>query len=684
MKFGFYPHMAADSIRKNKRLYFPYILTCICLTAMYYIIVFLATSDEMLDSMLGGRSANALLSLGSYVIVIFSLIFIFYTNSFLVRRRKKEFGLYNILGMGKRNIALIFLWETFFIALISIVLGLAFGVLMSKLFELLLVNIMGGAVNYSFHISFPAILLTFAFYSAIFLLVLTVNLIEIAKSKPSDLIKSESYGEKPPKANWIFGLAGIVILGGAYYIAISIKEPLSAFVWFFIAVIMVIVATYLIFIAGSVTVCRLLQKSKSYYYNKRHFVSVSSMAYRMKRNGAGLASICILATMVLVMISSTACLYFGGNDAVRLRYPRDFSTDIAVEDPDFFTSENTSSFHDAVISVAGDYGSEVNNLLEYCSATLSGIISDGYLDPNPENLQSFSVNTFDEVVALYMIPLSDYNRLTGQNETLAADEVLIYGERTTYKYDTFGILGYRGYNVKQVLSSFPISSSPSMNVIPSVFVILPDYAEYLRPVSGLKDSHGNSMLIFHWYCGFDSNLDNDTQIKMYEDIRANLRNLSILNSDVPYSYTTESVAEGRADFIGIFGGLFFLGIVLSIVFILAAVLIIYYKQISEGYEDSGRFEIMQKVGMTQKDIKSSINSQLLTVFYLPLVFAGLHLCFAFPLIYRLLMLFGISMLKPLIITNLISFAVFSVLYAVVYKITSNSYYSIVSGKVQDA
>lgn len=310
MKTGFYPKLAFDGIRKNRRMYVPFICTCIGMVMMFYIISYLHYSDSV-AAMRGGAIVQTMLNLGTITVGIFSCIFLFYTNSFLIRRRKKEFGLYHILGMGKRNIARILFWETMLTALISLVIGIGFGILFSKLAELGMLRLMHAQATYSMQISPDSILFTITVFGCIFILLFFNALRQIHFSGAISLIRSENVGEKPPKGNWILGILGLGCLVVAYYLAVTVADPVSALGMFFIAVILVIFGTYLIMIAGSVLFCRLLQKNKHYYYKANHFVSISSMVYRMKRNGAGLASICILATMVLVMLSTTVSLYFG-------------------------------------------------------------------------------------------------------------------------------------------------------------------------------------------------------------------------------------------------------------------------------------------------------------------------------------------------------------------------------------
>ena len=674
MKRGFYPRLAWSGMRKNSKLYLPYTLACIGMTAMFYILMHLAYSPA-LKLIPSSASVTVTLSLGSFVMGVFSLLFLFYTNSFLVRRRFKEFGLYNVLGMNKGNISRVLAWEALINALISLVGGLFLGIALSKLAELGLVNIMGGDTDLDLRISVKALEFTVMFFCGIFLLIYLNSLIKIRRSSASELVKSENFGEKPPRANWLFGLAGIVILAAAYYIAVSIKTPLTALSLFFIAVIMVIVATYLIFIAGSVWICRLLQKNKRYYYKKNHFVSVSSMVYRMKRNGAGLASICILATMVLVMISSTTCLYFGAEDALRDRYPRDISISASYSGLDSMTDENISALRGEISAAVG--GAETENILDYRCASLVGSLENGILDLSEASIYSTAMTTYDYVAEVYIVPLADYNAIAGTNESLGSDEAMIYAYRMDYTDKTFAVDELVSFRVKKVLDSFPIADGSAMaSIAPTVFVIVPDFADTVAKLGGAVSSSGDEPASLSWNYAFDTPVSDEEETAMCERIGERLSECS--ESGGYLYYSRESLAANRADFYGMYGGLFFLGIMLSIAFICAAVLIIYYKQISEGYEDRRRFEIMQNVGMTKKEIRSSINSQLLTVFFLPLIFAGLHLGFAFPFIHKLLMLFNLSNLPLLIGTTAISFGVFALLYAVVFRVTSNAYYNIVS------
>ena len=422
MKGAFYPKLALDGIRKNKRLYIPYILTCVGMVTMFYIITFLQKS-ETVGAMRSGSTVQKILSFGIIVIAVFACIFLFYTNSFLMKRRKKEFGLYNILGMGKRNIGIILVWESLIIALFSLAVGLFIGIAISKLAELALVNILNGAVKYSFSISPLAIVMTVSVFGAIFLLLLLNSIRQIRFSNTAALLRSENLGEKPPKGNIFIGILGILLLGGAYWLAVSIKDPIAAMLMFFIAVIMVILGTYLTMIAGSVSFCRILQKNKKYYYKPSHFVSVSSMAYRMKRNGAGLASVCILATMVLVMISSTASLYFGADDAVKKLYPREINTTVTFRRADAATKENAATVRDEIAKTATENGATVSNTSAYRSISFSALARGSDFLTNAEDVYSYSEfnATASGVYWIYIIPLSNFNASSDSGLKISAE-----------------------------------------------------------------------------------------------------------------------------------------------------------------------------------------------------------------------------------------------------------------------
>ena len=672
MKKLFYPRLALTGMIKNKKIYLPYIFICTAMNAMFYIITALC-SDSMLETIPHDDTVAQVLNLGSWMTGIFSLIFLFYTNSFLVRRRNTEFGLYNILGLSKRNICRVVLCETLLTALVSTLAGAALGILFSKTAQLALINMMQGEIQLKFSVSAAALLKELAVFGVIHTVILISSLRKIYTTNTAELLHSDSLGEKPPKGNIFIGIFGVLLLAVSYTLAVAIKQPISALLVFFFAVIMVIVGTYMLFISGSVVFCRLLKKNKNYYYKPQHFISVSSMAYRMKRNGAGLASICILATMVLVMLTGSGCLFFGSEDALKARYPRD-----VVITADFENAQQMSArvpdFNGVIQKTAEGCGVKEKDVFTYSYANIAGVVSrDGSFEPDPTAFGATVIPA--DFMQLYFISLDDYNRMYGKHEALGENEALIYTVHSVLESDCLTHKNGLKLKIKGSVPEFYLDGNIAADITPAAGIIVPDLEKTLAPLDTLVDAAGEKMLCRSWIYAFNSSASKEkTQAAAGEISHA----LESVKGYGQIKILTETLEENRQDFYGTFGSLFFLGIMLSVIFILAAVLIIYYKQISEGFEDRARFEIMQKVGMTKSDIKKSINSQLLTVFFMPLGFAVLHLCFAFPIIKRLLMLFHLTNVPLLAGTAAAAAAVFAILYAVVYKITSRVYYNIVS------
>lgn len=678
MKNGLYTKLAWTGIQKNRKLYLPYMLTCIGMVMMCYIVSFLKYSP-VFGSLPGGDTVQTFLNMGFGVMCVFSLLFLFYTNSFLIRRRKKEFGLYNILGMGKKNLALVLGIETLLIALITLAAGLFCGILFSKLAELGIVKILGGTADFSFHIDLQSIRDTLLLFVVIYTLLYLNTLRQLHLTNPIELLHSENAGEKPPKGNALVAIFGAVLLIAAYVLAVSIEDPIAAMIWFFVAVIMVIIATYLLFISGSVTICRLLQKNKKYYYKTNHFISVSSMRYRMKRNGAGLASICILCTMVLVMVSSTVCLYIGKEDSLRMRYPRNYNLNVSVESLDMLHGEPVRQSLDALDSICENHGYAPTNVLSYPTAAFAGLIqNDRILLEVPESVNQLM--DIENLWQFFIISLEDYNRLMGASETLAEDEVMVYVTKDqTYDAPTLTIGTGEPLQVKKQAESFVDNGVDAMQVIASLYIIVPDFD---AAVTAFSEQQTPAEL--NYIYAFDLSCSDDAQIALQQEMDAALSEIETQAGEGSgFSLLLEGVASERSFFYGMYGGLFFLGILLGIVFIFAAVLIIYYKQVSEGYEDQSRFEIMQKVGMTGREIRRSINSQVLTVFFLPLIMAGVHLGFAFPLIRKLLLIFSLTNFKLLILVTVCCYLIFALFYVLVYRATSRAYYSIVSAGERD-
>ena len=682
MRAELYPKLAWDGIRKNKRFYLPYILTCIGMIMMFYIIHYLAAM-QTLSNMPGGGAMEAILGFGVWVIVLFAAIFLFYTNSFLMRRRQKEFGLYNMLGMGKNHLSILLFWENLILFIISMFLGLLGGILLSKMAELFLTMLIGGEVTYTLRIDMEAFKDTWIIFISIFVLIFTKGLFQIRTSSAIALIKSENYGEKPPKANYLLGIAGIIILAVAYYIALSIKSPLTALSWFFIAVCMVIIATYLLFICGSVMLCKLLQKNKNYYYKPNHFVSVSSIAYRMKRNGAGLASICILSTMVLVIMMGSGSLYVGKEDSLNTRYPHDFtiSVDYLTEgDSQLYSKEKEDAFYAQIDNVLNNLNVPIQNKETSLSTNVTGLLYNGKLILDPYTVDSANTDTMEYVTQIYLVSLDEYNQSMDTQKTLNKNEVFIYCVRRTYDNSTITLSDGTTLTVKEQLSNMMNTGESAMLIIPSVFIVTNDIDSLIKSFNKeLGDMPQKYLCRLESSYLFDTDLSDKQQIELSQEIHKQIIELDSSDNSQYYSYSIECKAQERDEFYGTFGGIFFLGIFLSIIFLSATVLIIYYKQITEGYEDEARFEIMRKVGMTAQDIRNSINSQMLTVFFLPLAIAAIHTAFAFSIVQKLLAIFNLYNTTLSLMVTLVTIVIFGIFYGIVYKITSNAYYTIVSG-----
>lgn len=612
-----------------------------------------------------------ILEMGTPVIAVFSWILLYYTNSFLIRRRQKEFGLYHILGMGKRELVKILIWENLMTAVISIAGGLLGGILFSKLAELAAVRIVGNHLGYKMTIEPKAIYYTVSLFLAIFAVILLRMLIFIFRTKPVDMLKSETAGEKPPKANWILAIVGLIIIAGAYWIAVSIEEPMEAMLWFMVAVLMVIVATYLLFIAGSVAFCRLMQKKKNYYYKTRHFVSISSMVYRMKRNGAGLASICILSTMVLVMVSSTVCLYASIEGNLAKGYPQQFSVEMAsgssLEDKD-----REEKLKETVGQTINENKIKLKETKEYHILSTACVKTDEGIKFEHENIKSL-----DSLKMLYILTVADYNRLTGENLSLEKNELYVYLPDEAYEKDTFQVEGCGNWKNKGTPDNQFICGDDVETLNSGVYLIVPDEAVMDQFEAAQRAVYGENASSEKLCYAFDTDLSEEGQVSLVSELQNNISTLQLQDEQFPM-VNVNARAVSKSDYYALYGGLFFLGILLGSVFIFGMILIIYYKQITEGYEDQGRFSILMKVGMTRKEVRQSINSQVMTVFFLPLAMAGMHTAFSFPIIRKILKMFAMNDEKLLILVMICCYLAFAVFYAAVYLLTSREYYKIVS------
>ena len=652
--------LAWSGIQKNRKLYLPYCLTIIGMVMMSYIMQALSYAPA-LHAMKGGSNLEAILSLGKLVIAVFAGIFLLYTNSFLIRRRYREFGLYNVLGMDKNALSKVVVWENLIVALVGLAVGLALGTLLYKLAELGLVNMVHGQVDDSIVVEPESLEFTLVIFAVIFALIMIRSLIQVRHTRPLELLRSESAGEKPPRANYLLGLLGLGLLGGAYYMAVTISNALSAFTWFFVAVLMVIAGTYLVMISGSVVLCRLLQKWKGYYYKKQHFVSVSSMAYRMKRNGAGLASICILATMVLVMISSTGSLYIGAEDAIAVRYPYDSTVKLYFGRLDELDDRNVEKIQRTMERTleAQKVTPTAEKIFRYVS--VSGALLEDRLVTDFTEVNA--VMNYNQVYSLYLLSQADYNQMYGTDIALQPGQAMV----RVYNGSWNGSHIQVGALELDVVGQLPCGlEMEDMTLVPSLVLVVSD----LQQASVPEECN----MIF--FCGYDFGLPEEETLEAHRALEAAVKALA---SEQKIHCRVECPIVERQDFYITFGGLFFIGMILSAMFIAAAALIIYYKQVSEGYEDQSRFAIMRKVGMTRQDIKKSVNSQILTVFFIPLLLAGVHLAFAFPLVWQLLTMFSLTNKRLAICTNIGAFLIFCVFYVVIYRFTAHAYYRIVSG-----
>lgn len=665
----FYARLAAQNMRKNARTYVPYLIASVFTVAMFFIIATLADSSA-LASMRGGQSLEVTLGFGIYVVGIFAVIFLFYTNSFLVKRRKKEFGLFNILGMEKKHIGRIIAYETLYTALISIVPGIGLGLAFYKLVILLLMKIMQFDLKFGFEFSSQAFLTTAALFAAIFALTLLNSLRQIHLAKPIELLRGGQTGEREPKTKWALAVLGVLCLGGGYYISITTTQPLQALTLFFLAVVLVIVGTYCLFTAGSIAVLKALRKNRRYYYKTSHFINVSGMMYRMKQNAVGLANICILSTMVLVMVSTTVSLYIGMEDAVRRMYPRDIVTEEHLMiDPDGGADES-QNIPDIAGRLLSERGLRPENELKYTYMDVPMLRSGTDFDYNPRGYTSeFNGAAYD----LILLPADDFNALTGGALALEDDEACVFSGKRIYDGGEISIAGER-FRVREsglLPDGLSLTDSYAINADENILHVVVSGEDTLERMFRRQTGEGGaSVYPLRKYYAFDLNAPDETVNEVFEAISDTV-------TSQRFSGRLDTQGDSRDAFLGMYGGLFFLGIFLGLTFMMAAVLIIYYKQVSEGYEDKARFAIMQKVGLSRREVRKTIRAQILTMFFLPLLVACVHIAFAFPVITRLLRILYLTNVPLFAACTAGSIAIFALFYAVVFSLTAKVYYRIV-------
>ena len=661
-----YPRLAATNLKKNRRFYLPYLLACIVIVALFCIILTLA-SDPYLGQMQHGGSVSQVLGFGVLIMALFSAIILFYTNSTFTKQRKREFAIYNILGMEKRHISYVLFWESLYTAAMALFFGLVAAGVFSKLLQLVLVRLIGGEATFGLNISLMSIGYTAVFFGALFLLLLLNTIRIIHLSNPVQLLRAGSEGEREPRSKWILALLGAVCLAAGYIISLRTNAALYAIQYFFPAVILVIIGTYLTFIALSVVVLKALRKNRRYYYKTSHFATVSGLIYRMSRNAAGLASICILSTMVLVTVSTTVSLYKGVDAYAAVRWPQDMTLTLMTD-----TRTNTVPDVAPVLQVVDDAmtrsGLTQSNVHGYRTVRFSTLRSGDALD-------QFTGSGVDAYTVM-VLDTEGYADLTGEQVTLAPGEALAWTDGKPFG-DTVTICG-RAFRLRP-LDSFPLDSGSSIMGLHTLYLVVPDLDSVLElraQQNAYASEHGGTRSMLNYTYQFDLSGTDDEQLDALHTLLSDPAFESAAEA-ANVQYTTDMRADGYPTLRSMYGGFLFLGFFLGFVFLFATVLIIYYKQVSEGYDDCGRFRIMQQVGMTPKEVKATIRTQVLLMFFLPLVTAAIHIAFAFPLIKQIVFAFGLQNVHLFLLCTLGTFGVFALLYTFVYLLTARTYYRIV-------
>lgn len=663
-----YTKLAITNIKNNRQFYFPYLLTGIITVAMFYIMCALE-SNPGIQSMPGAKNLGLILRLGIGVIGIFAVIFLFYTNSFIIKRRKKELGIYNILGMEKRHIAKILSKEAFFTAIIAIGGGLVTGVLFHKLACMLLYRMIGfnGGITFSF--SKKGVMITAILFAIVYLLTYIYDLFQVQLANPIELLQSGNKGEREPKTKAIMAVLGVLCLGTGYFIAITTKNPIKALTLFFVAVILVIIGTYLLFTAGSIALLKILRRNKGYYYQTKHFTSVSGMIYRMKQNAVGLANICILSTMVLVAVSTTVSLYVGIEDIMKERYPNEinisayYDTGAPAED----------SIAPIVEKSVKESGRKIRHEEDYLELYFAAIKDQGQYSLDKEKVKTAG----DRVSGFVVLTREDCKKKYNEEiPELAENEVALFTIKKT-DMDTL-VLENRSYHVKEIKQ---FENTEDFETIADMmdeyyYVIVNDVQDMERLWQLQKDIYQENSSSISRQVRLDIDGDSEQKKECFENIKTALG-----PEQAKARILIDSRQSSLDEFYQIYGGFLFLGLFLGILFLMITVLIIFYKQISEGYDDKERFSIMEKVGMSNDEVKATIRSQVRTVFFLPILMAAIHVGMAFPMIKRLLSLFGLSNTALFAGCMAGTILVFALIYLLVFLKTSKTYYKIVGEQV---
>lgn len=663
-----YTKLAITNIKNNRQFYFPYLLTGIITVAMFYIMCALE-SNPGIQSMPGAKDLGLILRLGIGVIGIFAVIFLFYTNSFIIKRRKKELGIYNILGMEKRHIAKILSKEAFFTAIIAIGGGLVTGVLFHKLACMLLYRMIGfnGGITFSF--SKKGVMITAILFAIVYLLTYIYDLFQVQLANPIELLQSGNKGEREPKTKAIMAVLGVLCLGTGYFIAITTKNPIKALTLFFVAVILVIIGTYLLFTAGSIALLKILRRNKGYYYQTKHFTSVSGMIYRMKQNAVGLANICILSTMVLVAVSTTVSLYVGVEDIMKERYPNEINIRAYYDTG----APSEDSIAPIVEKSVKESGRKIRHEEDYLELYFAAIKDHGQYSLDKEKVKTAG----DRVSGFVVLTREDCKKKYNEEiPELAENEVALFTIKKT-DMDTL-VLENRSYHVKEIKQ---FQNTEDFETIADImdeyyYVIVNDVQDMERLWQLQKEIYQENSSSISRQVRLDIDGDSEQKKECFENIKTALE-----PEQAKARILIDSRQSNLDEFYQIYGGFLFLGLFLGILFLMITVLIIFYKQISEGYDDKERFSIMEKVGMSNDEVKATIRSQVRTVFFLPILMAAIHVGMAFPMIKRLLSLFGLS--NTALFTGCMAgtILVFTLIYLLVFLKTSKTYYKIVGEQV---
>ena len=674
MRKGIFSKLAIQNIRNNKSTYIPYMITCIFCIAMIYMMEFLRDCPTLDQAVRHAAEVRMILSTGEIIVIIFCVIFLIYSNSFLMKRRQKEIGLYNVLGLEKTHIGIVMLLETIITTVISLTAGIAAGILGSKLALLLLLRLLHIPAVLGFYVSLKGIVICMVMFGGIFLLILFLNLAKIRLNRPVELLHGNNTGEKEPKAKWLMALIGFVCLGIGYYLAITTESPISAISIFLLAVILVMAGTYLLFTAGSIVILKFLRRRKKFYYKTGNFISISGMLYRMKQNAVGLASICILSTGVLLMISMTVSIYFGMNDIMVNRYPYD--TDLSITS---VSEEECQTAIDAFEKAISDNAVPVDKKAEEIYLTIISHFDHGQIQIAEQNTLRDSAS----VLTLSLVRQSEYEKLTGTNPALQDGKILAWASNIFEKSDSLTV-NDSVFSVKKWLADSPLTCGQDIVYGNAVFVVTDsDFAKFDKMRTEMyKDASsspaGQDLTV---HLGLDITGSDSTKIAYGTPVLDAIKVLKDNGQLSDNSWITSGIRAQEYDsYYADNGSLLFIGIFLGSLFLLGTAMIIYYKQISEGYEDQNRFEIMQKVGLSHREVRSSIRRQILMVFFLPLLMAMLHISMAFPLIRRMLLLFGMTNTKLFIGCTAGTVLIFALVYGLIYIMTAKSYYHIVERK----